>query len=300
MTTATAERPGSVHAPMDIRKKRHVSNASVARYIFLILVTLLALFPIVYVISASLKTNKELMLGGVNIFTANPTLDNFKQAWGLAHFGRYTLNSIYVCAIAVTGVVITSSMSAYVFSRGKFPGKKIIYTMFLATMFVSAGSVTIFPISQLAAKLHLNNLTGLGVIQMFTISAVNLFLTMGYMKTISTEIDEAAEIDGCSFFRTYWNIIMPLSKPILATVALTTFQSVWNEYLLSRVMTIHDSMTYTLVVGVTQLKSMGGEGAAQWNLMMAGTLFAIVPIIVVYLSLNQYFIAGLTAGSVKG
>ena len=272
----------------------------VLKYIFLILITIITLFPIIYVISAAFKTNQELMLGGINIFTKNPTLDNFKQAWSLAHFGRYTLNSIYVSLIAVVGVVINSSMSAYVFSRGRFRGKKFFYNMFLATMFISAGSITIFPISKMAIALHLNNLTGLGIIQMFTISAVNLFLTMGYMKTISYEIDEAATIDGCSFFRTYWNIILPLSKPILATVALTTFQSVWNEYLLSRVLTIHDTNAYTLVVGVTQLKSMGGEGAAQWNLMMAGTLFAILPIIVVYLCLNRYFVAGLTAGSVKG
>ena len=127
-----------------------------------------------------------------------------------------------------------------------------------------------------------------------------MFLTIGYLKTINTEIDEAAIIDGCSFVRVYWNIILPLLKPILATVALLAFRRSWNDYLLPMVMTFGKSANYPLVVGVVQLKSSGGEMASQYNLMMAGTMFSILPIILIYMSMNRYFISGMTAGALKG
>jgi len=264
------------------------------------IVLAITLLPLVYTISAAFKPNREIMIGGAGILPREPTMQNFVDAWNLAHFDRYTFNSLYVTLIAVAGVLINSSMCAYVFDRGRFRGKKVLYLIFLSTMFISAGSITIFPIAQLAARLRLNNLTGVALISMFTISTLNLFLAMGYMKTISREIDESAQIDGCSFFRIYWNMILPLSKPVLATIGLVTFRSVWNDYLMPMVLTSSKNESFTLVVGVVKLKSMGGEGAAQWNLMMAGTLFSILPIIVVYLFLNRYFISGLTSGAVKG
>lgn len=272
----------------------------IIKWAVLIIVLVITLIPLIYVATASFKSNQELMLGSVKILPEEPTIQNYIDAWKLARFDKLTLNSVYVSVIAVTGVLLNASISAYVFSRGRFPGKKTLYNIFLATMFISAGSITLFPIVQTAVKLGLNNLTGVAIVSIFTMSAMNLFLSIGYMKTISTEIDEAAKIDGCSFFRIYWNIILPLSKPVLATIGLVTFRTVWNDYLMPMVMLASKKDSYTLVVGIVQLKSMGGEGAAQWNLMMAGTMFSIVPIIVVYLFLNRYFISGLTAGSVKG
>lgn len=281
-------------------------------YAFLILMVVITVIPLLYTASASFKTNQEILSGGAHLIPKKFTLDNFITAWtmgssGGAGVGRrpvtfadYTKNSLILATLTTLGTVVFTSMSAYCFQRGKFPGQKALYNIFLATMFVAAGSITIFPIVQLMAKVKLNNLYGASIVQIFTTSAANLFLTMGYMKTISREIDEAAKIDGCSFFRIYYSIILPLCKPILATVALMSFRHAWNDYLLPMVFTLGKTSQYPLVVGVVALKNFGGEGAAQYNLLMAGTMFSIIPILVIYFSMNRFFISGITQGAVKG
>ncbi len=294
-----------------LKTERNLAN-QIILYIFLAIVVFLTLVPIAYTISASFKSNTEILSGGAHLIPKEFTLNNFVTAWTMGAsggssvgrkavtFADYTVNSLILSVITVVGTVLFTSMSAYCFQRGHFPGRKFLYNTFLATMFIAAGSVTIFPIVQLAAKFGMNNLYGASIVQIFTTSAANLFLTVGYLKTISREIDEAAKIDGCSFFRTYYNIILPLCKPILATVALMSFRYAWNDYLLPMVFTLGKTAQYPLVVGVVALKNFGGEGAAQYNLLMAGTMFSIIPVITIYLALNRYFVAGITAGAVKG
>ena len=167
-------------------------------------------------------------------------------------------------------------------------------------MAFGAGTVTMFPILQITTKIGLNNLFGLAVVQAFTGGASNLFLTMGYLKTISKDLDDAAKIDGCTFFSIWWRIILPLSKPILATVALMTFRGSWNSYLLPKLMLAGNPKSTTLVVAVVKLQSMGGAGASQYNLMMAGTMLAAMPMIILFLCMNKMFVAGITQGAVKG
>ena len=234
--------------------------------------------------------------------------ENYATVWGMSGsslnsqttYLDYTLNSILVSLLTVFLVVLFTSMSAYVFQRGSFPGKKFLYWMFLGTMFVGAGTITIFPILQITTKLNLNNRVGLAIVQFATAGASNLFLTMGYLKTISMELDQAARIDGCSFFSTWWRIILPLSKPILATVALMSFRGSWNNYLLPNLMLAKNQKATTLVVAVVKLQSMGGSGASQYNLMMTGTMLAMLPMLILFLIMNKMFVEGVTAGAVKG
>jgi ABC-type glycerol-3-phosphate transport system permease component len=122
---------------------------------------------------------------------------------------------------------------------------------------------------------------------------------MSYMSSIPYEIDEAAKIDGCGFFRIYWNIIFPLLKPLVATVGLLSFRAAWNDYMLPMIFTLANPQKSPLIVGVVSLRN-SGEAASSWNLMLAGTTIAIVPMLIVYLFLNRYFIEGLTSGAVKG
>lgn len=273
--------------------------SKVLLYIFILIVLMFTLLPLAYTISASLKSNQEIMLGGSHLIPRELSLDNFSKAWSLGHFGRYTLNSIFVSFFSVIGVLINSTMAAYVFARSRFPGRKILLGLYLGTMFISAGAIILFPLVTVLAKLGLNNLGGVIINNIFGLNVVYLFLAMGYFRTINKEIDNAAEIDGCSFFRIYWNIIIPLAKPMLATIALVSFRQAWNDWLLPMVLTIGSSSRYTLSVGVVSLRNVGGEGASQWNLMMAGAVFSIIPIVIVYLFLNRYFISGLTSGSLK-
>ena len=283
-------------------------GAKIGLYFFLALMVFVTLFPLLYVISGSFKTNMEIMLGGINLIPKEPTVDNFVRVWGMSGstvdtkttYADYTVNSLIVSLLTVVFVVAFTSMSAYCFQRGNFPGRDLLYWTFMATMFIGAGTITIFPILQITTKLKLNNLLGLAIVQFATAGASNLFLTMGYLKTISKDLDDAAKIDGCSFFSIWYRIILPLSKPILATVALMSFRASWNSYLLPKLMLAGKAASTTLVVAVVKLQSAGGDGSSQYNLMMAGTMLAAMPMIVLFLCMNKMFVAGITQGAVKG
>lgn len=283
-------------------------GSKIALYTFLILIVVITLIPLLYTVSASFKTNYEIAQGGINLIPKEATFDNFKTVWGMGSGGTsskytyadYTVNSLKVSILTVVFVVLFTSMSAYCFERGNFPGRKFLYWLFMATMFIGAGTITIFPMLQITSKLKMNNLVGLAVVQFATAGASNLFLTMGYLKTISHDLDDAAKIDGCSFFSTWWRIILPLSKPILATVALMAFRGSWNNYLLPNLMLSNDKSAMTLVVAVVKLQSSGGAGASQYNLMMAGTMLALLPMLILFLCMNKMFVEGITQGAVKG
>ena len=287
---------------------RMSTGGKIALYTFLVLMVIITVIPLLYTASASLKTNFEIAQGGINLIPKEPTFDNFKTVWGMtgtgvkakATYADYTVNSIKVSCLSVVFVVVFTSMASYCFERGHFPGRKFLYWLFMATMFIGAGTITIFPVLQITSKLGLNNIPGLALVQFATAGASNLFLTMGYLKTISHDLDDAAKIDGCSFFATWWRIILPLSKPILATVALMTFRSSWNNYLLPNLMLSGDQSKMTLVVAVVKLQSSGGAGASQYNLMMAGTMLALMPMLILFLCMNKMFVAGITQGAVKG
>lgn len=269
-------------------------------YAFLLLITFLTLLPVIYSFFGSFKSNQELLISGANLIPKKFVFDNYVQAWNLADFKTYTWNSVYLTFFSVAGVVLTSSMGGYVFARGDFPGKKVLFVLFTATMFISLGTITLYPKLEIARALHINkSLLGIIIMNVFAVGATNLFLVRSFVESIPREIDEAAAIDGCSFGRTFFQILLPLIKPILATVAIITFKNVWNDYLLPMVFTISTPSKAPLVVGVVSLKNTG-EGATSWNLMLAGTMISIIPMMVVYLCLNKYFVEGLTSGAVKG
>jgi len=287
---------------------RMSKGAKIALYTFLIIMVFITILPILYTISASFKTNMEILTDGTSLIPKNPTFDNFKTVWGMSgtslqattNFGDYTVNSIQVSLITVVLVVLFTSMSAYCFQRGNFPGRNFLYWLFMCTMFIGAGTITMFPILQTTTKLGINNKIGVAIVQCATAGASNLFLTMGYLKTIPKDLDESAKIDGCTFFGTWWRIILPLSKPILATVGLMSFRGSWNNYLLPNLMLSGNQKSMTLVVAVVKLQSSGGAGASQYNLMMAGTMLAMLPMLILFLIMNKAFVEGVTQGAVKG
>ncbi|MDO4487535.1 MAG: carbohydrate ABC transporter permease [Eubacteriales bacterium] len=277
-------------------------------YFFLILVSAIVLLPLLYTVSASFKTNFEIAKGGINLIPKEFTFENYKTVWGMSGstidskttFADYTVNSLKVSALTVVIVVVTTAMSAYCFQRGNFPGRDALYWMFLATMFIGAGSVTVYPLLQVTTKLNINNWIGLAIVVAGQGSASNLFLTMGYLKTIPKDLDESAKIDGCTFFTTWLRIILPLSIPILGTIALMTFRGSWNNWMIPRLMLAKDQTATTLVVAIVNLASSGGAGASQYNLMMAGSMLSMAPMLIMFLIMNETFVEGITQGSVKG
>lgn len=279
------------------KSKRHVS-LNFLIYIVLIIISILTLFPVVYSILGSFKDNMELMTSS-HMIPDKWTASNYSTAWEMVDFSRYTINSIIISASVVAGAIITSTMSAYVLSRKAFPGKRFLRMLYISSMFISLGAATLYPIFKMVVDLKMNN-SYLGVILVLIgAQVVNIMLVEGYLSGISKELDEAAIIDGCGFFRVYWNIILPLIKPIIAVVGIFSFRGAWNAYLVPMVLTMGNKNVTPLAVAVIQMKS-SGEMAASWSILLAGSSISIIPIIIVYGMFNKYFVSGLTSGAVKG
>ncbi len=269
-------------------------------YLILSIVFIVAIFPVFYTFMASFKGNQEILTSGNRIIPEKFVIDNYIQAWKLANFKKFTFNSVFMSFFIVTGVIISCTVSGYVFDRGHFKGKEIVFMLIISSMFVSLGSLTLYPVLMIAKGFHINrSLWGVIIIRVLGLDVTNLFIARGFINSISKEIDEAAKIDGCSFFRIYRSIIFPLCKPLIATVGILQFRSAWNDYLMPLVFTLSNPDRMPLVVGVVNLKSTG-EAASAWNLMLAGTAISMIPMILVYILFNRYFIEGLTSGSVKG
>lgn len=279
------------------------TGTKIVRFIVLLImlfIAFLTLYPIIYVVLGAFKKNQELLVGGTNIFPKVWIIQNFIDAWNSANFAVYTANSIFLALGVMLLTLAMTSMAGYVFARKKFKGKELIYSLFVAFMFINVGSVTLRPLFELAVKLNMNtSLWSVVFISAGAGQATYIFLIRGYMNSVPKELDEASKIDGCTFFQTFYRVILPVLKPILATVALLSFRGGWNEYILPLVFTMTDESKRPLTVGVTMLKN-AGDGAAAWNIMFAGATIAIIPILIIYMFMSRYFINGMTAGAVKG
>lgn len=280
-----------------MKMQKRISNLLI--FAVLTFIFVIAIFPVLYTIMGSFKGNMELLTSN-SLFPEKFVLDNYIQAWNMANFEKYTMNSIFMSGTIVLGSIFTTTIAGYVFERGKFPGKDLLFGMVISSMFVSLGSLTLYPTYMIAKFFHINtSLWGVIIIRVFGLNVTNLFITRSYIRTLSKEIDEAAKVDGCSFFSIFTRIIFPLLKPLIATIAILEFRHSWNDYLMPMVFTLSNKNRMPLIVGVMNLKG-SGEAASSWNLMLAGSSIALIPMIIVYLFFNRYFIEGLTAGAVKG
>lgn len=279
-------------------KKTSEKAGKVCAAIFLIVMVVFTLYPIIFTILGSLKTNAELTAGG-NFFPEKWQFMNYYQAFIQADFVKYTGNSIVLAISCTVLAVITCALAGFIFARRDFAGKKLLLALYTSMMFISLGSVTLYPIYQFLQKVGLSkSMIGL-IIALTGGQATNVLLVMGFVRGIPKELDEAALIDGCSIYGAFFRILLPLMKPILAVVALFVFRNTWNDYITTLIMTIANPKLQTLTVAVVQLKY-SVNAAAEWHIMLAGASIAIIPILIVYLLCNKQFIAGLTAGAVKG
>ena len=269
-------------------------------WVFMLFMAVLMIFPVLYIVFGSFKGNSELLVGGTNILPKKWVFSNYSNAWKQANFARYTINSIFLALGVMIVSLLNSTMAGYVFSRRKFKGKEILYGIFVMFMFINVGSVSLRPLFELSVKLHMNK----SLISVILISAgggqaTYLFLSRGFVNALPMELDEAAKIDGCTFFQIYRLVILPLLKPVMATIALLSFRQGWNEYILPLVFTMTNENLRPLTVGVNMLKN-AGDGAAAWDIMFAGASIAIIPMLVIYGIFSRNFMSGMTAGAVKG
>lgn len=270
----------------------------VLKWIFVISMCVFTLYPVIYTLLGSFKTNAELTLGG-SFLPETWQFNNYVYAFKQLDFGRYTVNSVTLAILTVVFTLVTASMAAYIIARREFPGKKILTTAYLLSMFISVGSVALYPLYNLLHALGLTtSMVGLALL-LTGGQASNIFMISGFVRSVPKELDEAAYIDGAGTFRVFWMIIVPAIKPILGVVALFAFRTAWNEFVTAQVFTMSNPALKTLSVAVANLRY-SANAAAEWHIMTAGASIALIPILIVYLLANRQFIAGLTAGAVKG
>lgn len=283
---------------MKIRK----TISAIIMYLILAIALVFVFFPVVYMFVSSFKTNMEILLGGTSFLPKVWSWDNYKYIMNSMEFPvpKLLWNSIWFTVISVVISTFSACLGGYVFERGHFKGQKIWFAIFTALMFVNFGGATIVPVMHIVSGLGLmGSLWGLIVPGIFGINIVNIYLVRSFIAGLPKEMDEAAAIDGCSFFGIFVHIIAPLLAPIVATLAMLGFQGTWNSYLMPMIYTMTDPSKGTLVSALFSLKS-SGNAAANWNIMLAGSVIASIPVILIYIFGNKYFMSNLTAGAVKG
>ena len=288
-------------ATSELKVSKHYKAKRVASrtilWVFLSVIALIILFPVIIALLGSFKTNAELTTGAT-IFPSSWKFSNYAEAWVGANFARYTWNSLFVGITTTLGTLIIASMAAVAVDRLEFVGKRFFIAIQAATMFISIGAVVLRPQFELMIKLNLySSLWGVILILISSHASV-FFILLSFMKAIPRELDEAAKIDGASFFKTYYRILLPLLTPGLGVVALFTFRGAWNEYILPQVFTMNQPNLQTLTVGLASLRH-GVSAAAQTHIMMAGACLSIIPLLVVYVFTNKSFMQ-MNVGSVKG
>jgi raffinose/stachyose/melibiose transport system permease protein len=253
------------------------------------------IYPFLWMVSAALKSPLEVFSAGMNLIPETPIWDNFRRAWVDARFAQYLANTVIVTAATVLLVLIRCSMTGYVLARYSFYGRKVILGILVATLFVPAG-YTIIPVVDLATRLGmLNSLWGMIIALSGGAHVASILLYMGYFRQLPKELEEAAIVDGAGFFRTFFQVMLPLAMPVTATVTLMTFLSTWNAFFLPLVFTFSRPDLRTLSVGMLAFI---GENSTDWSGMAAAATISLLPVVLLFILLQRYFVEGI-AGAVK-
>jgi len=270
-------------------------------HITLITVSLMSIFPFIWLISTSLKGNSENIFAyPPNIIPSNFTFSNYTGVWNKINFMGYFINSMIVAGGTVLLNLILSSLAGYPLARMEFKGKKFTFFAILATIMVPFQAIML-PVYLITLKLHLtdniSNFAGyIGLILPFAVSAFGIFLMRQAFLGIPKEMEEAAIIDGCNVFDMFLKVIIPMVKPSLAVLAIFTFIGSWGEFLWPSIVLTKDAM-YTLPVGVNNLQ---GIFSSNWRFIAAGSILSTIPILIFFLAMQKYFISGENEGAVKG
>lgn len=276
-------------------KRRNAINQTI--YLMLLsLGGLATIFPFIYMISTSLKGPVYVFELPPRLIPSHATLQNFVSAWTSNNFGRYFLNSLSVTVVTTLLVVWLGSMMAYAFARFEFSLKKPLYYLVMFFMMMPAMSL-IVPQFILAARLkQVDTLSGLVLLYVAQNIPLATFLLRGFLEQVPREIEEAALIDGASAWDVYWQVLLPLSKPALATAAIFASLGSWDEYVWAFTI-LNTPEKRTLPVGIAAFH---GVHLSDWGLVFAASLIAVAPVIALFVALQKYFIKGMTAGALKG
>jgi len=271
-----------------VRGKEKTKILKILLYTILILYAVLTFYPFVWAIAASFKPYREIVSGDMSLIPNEFTLDNFRYVLGRSSlFMRWFLNSVTISVIGTTINILLNTMAGYALARLNFPGRERIYYGFLALMMVPA-QVLLIP--------NYLILMNLGMLDSFSalilpaaINIGNIFMMRQFFLSFPKDVEEAAAIDGLGRFQTFFRIVMPLAKPSIATQAVFIFMGFWNEFM-KPMLYLTTPSKYTLTLGLQTFQSR--NGGVRWDQTMAASVITIIPIVIIYLLFNKYFLQG--------
>jgi arabinogalactan oligomer / maltooligosaccharide transport system permease protein len=274
-------------------KKR---TANVVAYLILIIFSVIAVYPILQVVSISLRPSDRLLSTSLAIIPEDWTLNAFKELFTERPFLLWMRNSILIAFVVTSTGVILAALAGYAFSRFRFRGRNAGLLSLLVTQMFPA-TMLLLPMYIMLVKLGLIN-TFLGVIIIYSSTALPfcIWTMKGYYDTISPSLEEAARIDGCSQFTAFYKVVLPLAAPALVIVALFSFMTAWAEYVVAA-QVLQDTGLWTLPVG---LQTFQANMSSEWGLYAAASLIVSIPVVIMFLALSRFLVSGLTLGSVKG
>ena len=279
----------------DIMKKIKLSDIIIR--VPLILYSVIVIFPMLWTAATSLKTNQEFYMNPWAL-PAKPQWINYVRAWYAADISKYFVNSLFVTTFSILVSILLASTSAYVLARFDFKLNKLITALYVAGLMVP-GMLTIIPTFFLLQDLHMyNSLIGLSFVYISRTLPFSMTVLIGFFKTLQREIEEAALIDGCGYFRTFWSVMLPLARPGVITISIFNFLYYWNEFELALTF-IPDKGKSTLTVGMQSLMQVA-QYRTDWGALFAGLMIVMVPTIIIYTIFEGYITEGLSAGAVKG
>lgn len=280
-----------------MKKKKNIGSIIVITIILMIM-ALFCIFPFYWMIISSFKQPTEVMKIPVDIFTFNLSIESYVKVfeYGDGMIWRAYLNSLLIAAISTIGTLFTSSLAAFAFAKMKFKGNKLFYGLFIATLMIP-GQVTMLPLYVLFAQVRLVNTLVPLILPGVMINTYGVFMLRQFIVSIPNELLEAAEVDGCGWFKKYWRIVIPLLKPSLVTLGLFTFIGSWNNYFGQLIYLSGD--TYPTIPLLLAGFQDGNMTSADWGVVMAASTLSIVPIAIVYLKCQKYFVQGIATTGIK-
>ena len=276
-----------------VRKK----SSKFLSYFLVVLVALIVILPFLWMIVSAFKSQRELFAYPPSFFPKNWKVENFVEAAtrGSISFFRMFLNTMMIAVPTTVFNIIFSSMAGYAFARLRFPFRNAIFMMFIASMMVPY-AITLIPRFLLFKDLGFYDTYIPLIVPVMFGTAFSIFLTRQFFMTLPKELEEAAIVDGCSHFRIWAQIFMPLTKPIIATLAVFQFQSSYNDFL-GPVIYISSDVKFTVQMG---LNSFRNSFSTRYDLIMAGSIMALIPVVIIFICCQKYIVRGIVMGGVKG
>jgi multiple sugar transport system permease protein len=254
----------------------------------------LMIAPFLWILQAAFGESTEVFRLPPRWLPSNPSLDNFEDVFNQVPFELFMFNSLKLAIIVTIGQLLTCSMAAFAFARLEFPGRNALFLLLLSALMIP-GQVTIVPLFILVRQLGLYN-THTALILPALVNPFGVFLLRQYFVTLPRELEDAARVDGANVFTIYWRIVLPLSGPVLTTLAILTFVAMWNQYFFPLIM-INSPQLQVITVGLTLLRGQYGVGAL--GPIAAALTMAIVPVLIVFLFLQKYIIRSIVSTGLK-